>query len=176
MLNIPGRAGRTCEGPTRRELHAHRLARPRRVCICPASFSRRKQHSASNIAEKYAGARGFGNAKNVIMIFLQGGPSHIDIWDPKPDAPANIRGDFKPIKTKIPGTHISEHMPMLAKTHRQGDAHPLDELHAQRPVQPHGRHLPDADRLHARQGLPVGPARAAEPRGLPDRRQSRQRS
>ena len=49
------------------------------------------------------------------MIFLQGGPSHIDIWDPKPDAPANIRGEFKPIKTKIPGTHIGEHMPMMAQ-------------------------------------------------------------
>ena len=49
------------------------------------------------------------------MVFLQGGPSHIDIWDPKPDAPANIRGDFKPIQTKIPGTHIGEHMPMMAK-------------------------------------------------------------
>ena len=49
------------------------------------------------------------------MIFLQGGPSHIDIWDPKPDAPANIRGEFKPIKTKIPGTWIGEHMPMMAQ-------------------------------------------------------------
>ena len=37
------------------------------------------------------------------MLFLQGGPSHIDIWDPKPDAPANIRGEFKPIKTKVAG-------------------------------------------------------------------------
>ena len=56
-------------------------------------------------AAKFEGARGFGSAKSVIMIFLQGGPSHIDIWDPKPDAPANIRGEFKPIPTKIPGTH-----------------------------------------------------------------------
>ena len=44
-----------------------------------------------------------------------GRPTHIDIWDPKPDAPANIRGEFKPIKTKIPGTYISEHMPMMAQ-------------------------------------------------------------
>src|SRR5256886_623683 len=65
-------------------------------------------------ATKFDGARGFGSAKSVIMIFLQGGPSHIDIWDPKPDAPANIRGDFKGIPTKIPGTHIGEHMPMMA--------------------------------------------------------------
>ena len=48
------------------------------------------------------------------MVFLQGGPSHIDIWDPKPNAPANIRGEFKSIPTKIPGTHVSEHMPMMA--------------------------------------------------------------
>ena len=48
------------------------------------------------------------------MLFLQGGPSHIDIWDPKPEAPANVRGDFKPIKTKVPGIQLSETMPMLA--------------------------------------------------------------
>jgi hypothetical protein len=64
---------------------------------------------------KYAGSKYFGAAKNCIMIFLQGGPSHIDIWDPKPEAPANIRGEFKPIKTKIPGTWIGEHMPMMAE-------------------------------------------------------------
>ena len=49
------------------------------------------------------------------MLFLQGGPSHIDIWDPKPDAPANIRGEFKPIKTKIPGIVRQRDMPMLAQ-------------------------------------------------------------
>ena len=54
--------------------------------------------------------------------------------------------------------------------HRQVHVHPLDELHAQRPVQPHGRHLPDDDRLHDRQGQPVGPARAAQPQGLPQLR------
>ena len=49
------------------------------------------------------------------MIFLQGGPSHLDIWDPKPDAPANIRGEFKPIKTKSPACSIGELMPMMAQ-------------------------------------------------------------
>ena len=58
---------------------------------------------------------GFGCAKNFIFIFLQGGPSHLDIWDPKPDAPDNIRGQFKPIATKIPGIQVSEVMPNLAK-------------------------------------------------------------
>ena len=49
---------------------------------------------------------------------------------------------------------------------RQVHHDPLDELHAQRPVQSHRRHLPDADRLHHRQGQPVRPARAAQPQGL----------
>jgi hypothetical protein len=46
---------------------------------------------------------GFGSAKNVILVFLQGGPSHLDIWDPKPDAPSNIRSAFAPIKTSVRG-------------------------------------------------------------------------
>ena len=48
-------------------------------------------------------------------LFLQGGPSHIDIWDPKPDAPSNIRGEFKSIKTNVPGIWLSEVMPLLAQ-------------------------------------------------------------
>ena len=102
--------------------------------------------------------------RSVIMVFLQGGPSHIDIWDPKPDAPANIRGEFKPIPTKIPGTHIGETMPMMAKALGQGYAHPLDELHAQRPFQPHRGDLSDADRLSARPRLALRPTGAAQVR------------
>src|SRR5687768_14124533 len=114
MLNIPGRSGRTCEGPTRRELM--RIGSLGLAGLhLPGFFLSQKAALANSIADKYAGARGFGAAKNVIMIFLQGGPSHIDIWDPKPDAPSNIRGEFKPIKTKIPGTWIGEHMPMMAE-------------------------------------------------------------
>src|SRR2546428_13636816 len=59
--------------------------------------------------------RGAGSAKRVILLYLQGGPSHIDIFDPKPDAPDNIRGSFKPLPTKIPGCFIGEHMPKLAQ-------------------------------------------------------------
>jgi uncharacterized protein (DUF1501 family) len=111
MLVIPGRRCHTCEGPTRRELL--RAGSIGMLGLNLANFFA-WQKSASGAA-KYDGARGFGSAKSVIMVFLQGGPSHIDIWDPKPDAPANIRGDFKPIPTKIPGTHIGEHMPMMAQ-------------------------------------------------------------
>src|SRR5437899_9852315 len=56
-------------------------------------------------------------AKNVncIMIWLDGGPSHYETFDPKPDAPSEIRGDFKAIPTSVPGVHFSEVLPNLAK-------------------------------------------------------------
>src|SRR6476619_123587 len=53
-------------------------------------------------------------AKNVIMLFLTGGPATIDMWDMKPGAPDKIRGDFKPISTAVSGVQICEYMPKLA--------------------------------------------------------------
>src|SRR5678815_2363176 len=53
--------------------------------------------------------------KAVIMIFLPGGPSHQDMFDLKMDAPSEIRGEFKPISTTVPGIQICEHLPKLAK-------------------------------------------------------------
>lgn len=53
--------------------------------------------------------------KAVIMIYLPGGPSHIDMYDMKPDAPAEIRGEFKPIQTNVSGVQICELMPMQAR-------------------------------------------------------------
>src|SRR6187200_182229 len=58
---------------------------------------------------------GLGRAKSVILIFNGGAPSHIDLWDPKPDAPAEIRGTFSTIKTNVPGTHVSELLPRMAQ-------------------------------------------------------------
>ena len=52
--------------------------------------------------------------KSVIMIFLPGGPSHLDTVDLKPDAPSEIRGPFRPINTRVPGISLCEHMPQLA--------------------------------------------------------------
>jgi hypothetical protein len=55
-----------------------------------------------------------GTAKSCIFINLVGGPSHIDTFDPKPEAPAEFRGPFQPIQTKVPGLHLSELFPALA--------------------------------------------------------------
>ncbi len=124
----------------------------------------------SATAAAVGGGPGWGKAKSIIMVYLQGGPSHLDLWDPKEDVPDNVRSAFKTIATKIPGVQFTEILPKLAQVNDKLHDDPLDELHAERPVQPHGRHLPDDDRLHDRQGQPVRPARAAHAQGLPELR------
>jgi len=57
----------------------------------------------------------FGRAKNCILLFMWGGPAQQETWDLKPDAPAEIRGEFQPIATRVPGIEISEHFPQLAQ-------------------------------------------------------------
>jgi hypothetical protein len=54
-------------------------------------------------------------AKSCILLFMWGGPSHLDTWDPKPDAPAEVRGEFGTIPTTVPGLRISEHFPRLSR-------------------------------------------------------------
>jgi hypothetical protein len=83
----------------------------------PALFAGRAAAQARPVAAG-AGA-GFGKARSCILIFQWGGPSQLDTWDPKPDAPAAIRGEFRPIATRTPGVFLSEHFPLLAQqTHR----------------------------------------------------------
>lgn len=109
MLSIQGPAGRLCDRLSRRELltvgglSLVGLSLPQLLA---------QQARGSNTA---AGGPGLGKADSVILIHLQGSPSHIDLWDPKPDAPAEIRGEFKPIGTSAPGMQISEVLPKLAE-------------------------------------------------------------
>src|SRR5262245_29910644 len=55
-----------------------------------------------------------GKARSCIVLFAWGGMSHLDTWDPKPDASSDIRGEFKPIRTSVPGIQIGEHLPLIA--------------------------------------------------------------
>lgn len=80
-----------------------------------------------------AGKRTFGRAKSCILCFLFGAPAHQDIWDLKPEAPAQYRGEFKPIASSVPGLFLGEHIPRVAQTaHRfallRSVAHP-DNTH-----------------------------------------------
>src|SRR2546428_4376741 len=116
MLVIPQRIRRLCHGWTRREFLRVGGAAMFGLSL-PDLFELRARAAAaakSGLAPELKG-KGFGQAKSVILLFLQGGPSHLDIWDPKPDAPSNIRGEFKAIKTKVPGVLLSETMPLLAE-------------------------------------------------------------
>jgi hypothetical protein len=61
------------------------------------------------------GGPGFNKAKSVILLYLQGGPSHLDLWDPKENVPDNVKSAFKPIPTKTPGLQFTELLPKLAQ-------------------------------------------------------------
>ena len=71
--------------------------------------------SLARILEMEAQAKIGSSHKSIINIYLPGGPSHLDMWDLKPNAPTEIRGEFRPIATKVPGMQICEHFPRLAK-------------------------------------------------------------
>ena len=59
--------------------------------------------------------RAAGRAKSAILLYLSGGPSQLDMWDLKPHAPEEVRGTFRPTATNVPGIHVSEHMPRMAR-------------------------------------------------------------
>src|SRR5947208_2310876 len=74
-----------------------------------------------------------GRARSCILCFLFGAPAHQDIWDLKPDAPAEVRGEFRPVASSVPGLSVGEHIPRIARTaHRlallRAVAHP-DNTH-----------------------------------------------
>ena len=65
-------------------------------------------------AEAAATGRPMSRNKAVILLWMAGGPSHVDMWDPKPHAPSGYRGPFKTIPTKLPGVYLCEHLPKQA--------------------------------------------------------------
>jgi hypothetical protein len=114
MLVIPGVAGKdTCDGISRRDLL--RVGGLSLLGLSLPNILRlESQARANNNVAPASGGRGWGKAKSVILIYLQGGPSHLDLWDPKEDVPANVKSVFKTIPTKVPGTQFTEILPKLA--------------------------------------------------------------
>lgn len=80
----------------------------------PELLRLRTLSAAASPAGKHPAGKHQGNS--CVFLFLFGGPSHIDLWDMKPEAPAEIRGEFQPVATNIPGLQICEHLPRLAQT------------------------------------------------------------
>ena len=94
-----------CDGVSRRSFLKVGQSGPRRPDAAAAC--------SAAAAPRQAGTR--RKRKSVILIWLAGGPSHIDMYDLKPDAPAEFRGEFKPIATNVPGIQIGEHLPLQAR-------------------------------------------------------------
>lgn len=113
MYSILGADARLCDRRTRREalrlggLSALGLSLPDLLDVrsTPASASQARPGAAAS----------FGKAKSCIVLFLMGGPPQHSTWDPKPHAPTEVRGDFGPIASAVPGVHIGELMPRLAR-------------------------------------------------------------
>jgi uncharacterized protein (DUF1501 family) len=113
MLVLPGRSGKdTCDGVTRRELL--RVGGSAILGLSLADIFRFQKATAAEKATE-GGGPGFGKAKSVILIYLQGGPSHLDLWDPKDNVPDNVKSVFKAIDTKVPGCKFTEILPKLAQ-------------------------------------------------------------
>ena len=110
MLSIRGNGSRLCDGITRRE-----ILRAGGLGALGLGLPQLLAATRCGAAERAAGAPGRqGSAKSCIILFLMGGPPQHSTWDPKPDAPAEIRGEFKPIATAVPGISFSELFPRTA--------------------------------------------------------------
>jgi hypothetical protein len=115
MIRIPGQPGRDlCDerggAMTRRD-----LLRVGGSGLLGLSLGSMLQLQASADEKQTGGGPGWGSAKSIIMVYLQGGPSHLDLWDPKENVPDNVRSTLKNISTKIPGVQFTEALPKLAQ-------------------------------------------------------------
>src|SRR5947207_401036 len=103
MISVQGGGAQLCDGLTRREL----LRAGGLTLFAGMTLPRLLQAADSRPGQR-------GPARSVILFNLLGGPSHQDMFDLKPDAPPEIRGEFKPIATSLPGLQVCEHLPRTA--------------------------------------------------------------
>jgi hypothetical protein len=113
MFVIPGFSGKdTCDGVSRRDFM--RVGCSSLLGLSAANLLRIESSARATESATTGSGPGFGKAKSVILVYLQGGPSHLDLWDPKDNVPDKVRSVFKPIGTKLTGVHVTEIMPKLA--------------------------------------------------------------
>lgn len=115
MLSFQGQSARLCDGLSRREwlkvggLSAGALTLADLLQIQSANAANPLQQDAPKLSAS------FGKAKHCIVLFLLGGPPQHETWDPKPEAPEEVRGQFGSIETATPGLRVGELMPLTAK-------------------------------------------------------------
>jgi hypothetical protein len=107
MWTIVGKRNRLCDGVSRRTML--------QVGALGAGFALADLLWLRASAQARGSTGTAAQSRQAILVFLPGGPSHYETFDPKPDAPLEIRGPFGPIATSVPGTFISETLPQLAK-------------------------------------------------------------
>ena len=114
MFRIPGAPGKDlCDSHLR---HTRRdILRVGGASMMGLTLNNVFRAQAASTGSAAAGRAGWGKAKHVLMIYLQGGPSHLDLWDPKENVPDKVRSAFKSIPTKLPGVNFTEILPQLAK-------------------------------------------------------------
>jgi hypothetical protein len=122
MLVIPGQAGKDlCDrhlGVTRRDVlrvGGSTMLGLSLAGILKSEAAAKEAKKESHSASSTNGGPGWNRAKSVILLYLQGGPSHLDLWDPKDDVPDNVKSAFKTIPSKVPGVNLTEVMPKFAE-------------------------------------------------------------
>lgn len=116
MIRIGESQPATCQGLTRREWLRVGALGPLGLSLSELLLAQRAA-TAAPVLDRVQGRRSsgsFGRAKNCIIAFLFGAPAHQDLWDLKPDAPSEVRGEFRPIRTSVSGIEIGEHLPKTA--------------------------------------------------------------
>ncbi len=111
MLRIVGPGVRLCDGWNRREV----MRIGGLGCLGAGLGLADLLQPGAQARTTAAGASSFGRARSCIVLFLMGGPPQHSTWDPKPDAPAEVRGEFRPIATTVPGLSLSELLPRTAR-------------------------------------------------------------
>src|SRR5262245_31691282 len=105
MLSLLHGAATAYDGITRRELM--RVGGLSLLGLSGLDLARLRARSAAPNARR--------RRNSCVFFYLFGGPSHIDLWDMKPAAPAEVRGEFTPTATRVPGIHVCEHLPNLGR-------------------------------------------------------------
>src|SRR5438067_1669479 len=114
VRTVSAASRRSCDGLTRRE--ALRVGGLGFTGLLWSDWLRARAAAAAQArTARRPAAGGFGRARACILVYNYGGPSHLDTWDLKPDAPREIRGEFRPIATSTPGVRVCEHLPHCAR-------------------------------------------------------------
>ena len=117
MIAVPGQpANDLCDRHLGSRAETCYVSAARAFWACPWARCSELRDACAQVPRPGSDRRpGWGRAKSVILLYLQGGPSHIDLWDPKDNVPDNVRSVFKTIATKTPGIQVTEVLPRLSQ-------------------------------------------------------------